>query len=212
MEIAWRPQADGASGAHGAVAGQLGQRGDLIHRQHLVHFEEDDELAIHLAHALDEVGPDAGAEGGRRLDLGGRDLQHLRHRVDHHADVLALVVFGELDDDDAGAPGDLGALAAEAAGQVDHRHHRAAQVDHPADEGRHHRDLGDAAVLDDLLDVEDADGEHLAAEEEGEVLGRAGLHRYRGLGPGNSKAGRRSGLRGHAQLLSPLRTSRSRSR
>src|SRR5471030_2420003 len=55
---------------------QLGLRhvGHLVDRKHVIGVEEDDELALHLAHTVDEVGPDLRAESRRRLDVGGRDL------------------------------------------------------------------------------------------------------------------------------------------
>ena len=80
------------------------------------------------------------------------------------------VVPADFDDDDAGALADLAALVTEADTQINHRYHGTAQVDHATDEGRHHRDLGELAVLDDLLDVKDAHRVHLAAEQEGQVL------------------------------------------
>src|SRR5690606_7546584 len=76
----------------------------------------------------------------------------------------------DIEDDDAGAARDLASGAADAAGQVHHRHHRAAQVDDAADEHGHQRDRGEGPELDDLADVEDVHGEDFAAELEGQVL------------------------------------------
>ncbi len=53
---------------------------------------------------------------------------------------------------------------------VNHRHNRAAQVDHPAQIRRHHRHFRGARVFENLPNIEDAHREHLATEHEGEML------------------------------------------
>ena len=50
-------------------AADVAQQGDFFDRQHLAQIEQDDEVAIDLGHAVDEVGANAGAEAGCRLTL-----------------------------------------------------------------------------------------------------------------------------------------------
>ena len=58
---------------------------------------------IHLAHALDELRAYLGPERRRGLDIGGRDLQHRRHPVHDHPQVLTRPLRLCLHDHDAGA-------------------------------------------------------------------------------------------------------------
>ena len=174
----------------------------------------------YLAMPLMKSDADAGAEGGRRFDVVGGQVDDLVDGVDHDAHVLAAVVAvvgvaGGLDDDDAGAAGDLGGAAAEPGGHVDDRDDAAAQVDHAADEGRHHRDDGEAAELHDLGDVEDRQGEDLTAEHERQVAVRPAARR-RVLVRGSARAVpctppvRRAGRAARVSVIvRPLRTGRT---
>jgi hypothetical protein len=123
--------------------------------------------------------------GGGSMSL-GRDVEHFGNRIDddtHLLARLALLIDG-FDDHDAAALGHRARRPPEAHGQIDDRHDRAAQVDHPADEGGYQRYLGQLPVLDDFADRQDADGEHLLAEMKGEelllLLGRPGDGRMAG--------------------------------
>ncbi len=66
--------------------------------------------------------------------------------------------------------GDPGRSAAEAGLQIHHRDHRAAQIDHPTNAGRHQRDLGQLAELDDLAHREGIHRIGLTVDHEGQVL------------------------------------------
>jgi hypothetical protein len=70
-------------------------------------FSRDDELAGNLAHAVDEVGADAGTEGRCRFDFTAWNLDHFRYRIDHDANVVSEIVLADFDDDDAAALADL---------------------------------------------------------------------------------------------------------
>ena len=87
----------------------------------------------------DEVGADPRAERWRRFNFASRDVDDLRDRIDHDSDVLTGFRVVDFDDHDAGASREFAGLSAEARRKVDHRNDAAAQVDHPANEGRHHR-------------------------------------------------------------------------
>ena len=80
----------------------------------MIDVENNDEPAFHLAHTLDEVCTDIGTEGRGRLDLVGRNIQHLVDRIDHDADDLLLALELHLDDDYAGTPRNQCRLLAEA--------------------------------------------------------------------------------------------------
>ena len=54
-----------------------------------------------------------------------------------------------------------------AGGQINHRHHGAAQVDHPTNKGWHHGNLGDPPYSMISFTVRDADAKHLARQAEG---------------------------------------------
>lgn len=149
----------------------LDQRVKIVLGQHVVEIQDQDETLVHLGHAPDEIGAQVGAEGRWRFDLGVRDVQDLVHRIHHDAHHLGFLGGGGLDDDDAGAPSDHGRCVAEAAAQIDHRDHGAAEVDHAADRVGHHWHHRQVAVLDDFPDVEDAHGEQFIAQLEGEALG-----------------------------------------
>ena len=136
----------------------------------MIHVQQDDEPAVDLAHAADEVRPDARAKSRRRLNLRSGDVQHRVHGVDHDPDVLALAQPADFDDHDTGSLADRTGGLAKANQQVRDRYHRATQVDHPANRGRHHRYLCETRVLDDLLDTQNPDRKEFAAEHERQVL------------------------------------------
>src|SRR5512140_728356 len=140
---------------------QPAERGQFVDRQNLVDFQDDHEPVGDLADAADEIGAQPGAEARWRLDVGVGDVQHRVHRVHGHADDGLVFLLAELDDHDATAPGGLALAASEPGGQVDDGHDPAAQVDHPAHEGRHHRNVGGLPVFDDFLDRRDRYAEYL---------------------------------------------------
>ncbi len=127
-------------------------------------------LPVTLPMPLDEVGADLGAEARRRFDLGGRDLQHFGHRIHHHADIVLV----------RPAVTSMMTMQVRRVTAVLCRPKRAdrsttgttapRRLITPRMKSGHHRHLGQDAVLDDFLDVENADGEHLAAQQEGQVL------------------------------------------
>ncbi len=47
----------------------------VLNGQDVIDIQEDDKLSVDLAHSPDEVRTDMGTESGRRLDLGGRNVQ-----------------------------------------------------------------------------------------------------------------------------------------
>ena len=98
----------------------------LVALTHPRHVEQDDELAVHLAHAGDEVRANLGTKARRRFDIRLGNFQDFRHRIDHHADILLDIAFGHFDDDDAGPPRHAGRFATKTAGQIYDRHHGAA--------------------------------------------------------------------------------------
>src|SRR5471030_2357105 len=97
------------------------QRSDFLAGQHMLDVEQHHEFSAALAHAGDEVGPDARAERRRRLDVGGVDVDHRVDGVDQHAQHLLglplrvhfAVALADFDDDDAGALADAADGAAE---------------------------------------------------------------------------------------------------
>ena len=141
------------------------------------YIDENDELAIHLAHAANEVGPDVSPEAGGRLYLVAGNGQHLRYRIHHDAYVLIAMLrvirVYSFDDDDAAAASDAGGGIAKASVEVHHRDHGPPEVDHAADEAWHHGDGSDVAVFDDFFDPENVDGKHLTLDQEGQILGIA---------------------------------------
>ena len=89
--------------AGAGVAVHAREQGDFFGRQHAFDVEDDDEMTVHLAHALYEISADSGAEAGWGLDVGAWDLQHFIDRIDDHTQILALLADAQFDDDDAGA-------------------------------------------------------------------------------------------------------------
>ena len=134
------------------------------------------------------VGGDRRAELGHRAQVVGPERDHVRHRVDDHADDARADV--EHDDDGEGVVVRLRLV--ELQPHVDDRHDHAAQVDHALDElGR----VGDARrflVGADLLHAQDVDAVLLGAEAEGEEL-PAGM----GLGAGRLVLGHVLGVGDH---------------
>src|ERR1035438_4541020 len=61
-------------------------RRQLLGREHAVDIQDHDELRVALPHALDKVGPDLGADPGRRLNLFRLQVDHLLDRVRQGAD------------------------------------------------------------------------------------------------------------------------------
>ena len=105
----------------------LGQFAELCHfvdGEHLLGIDENDELAIHLAHAADEVGPDVSPEAGGRLYLVAGNGQHLRYRIYYDAYVLIAMLrvirVYSFDDDDAAAASDAGGCIAKAGIEIHH--------------------------------------------------------------------------------------------
>ena len=91
--------------------------------------------------------------GGRGLEQAGGQLEGLLHAVDQHPGHAGAV----LDHHDDVAAGGLGPAQTQPAAQVQHRHHRAAQVDDPEDIVRglgHGRGRGPAADLAHRADVD----------------------------------------------------------
>ncbi len=111
----------------------------------------------------------------RRIDILSRNIQHLIHRIDNEPNRLPLPTQNELNDDDAGALGNRRRRPPKPSQHVDDRHNRPAQIDHPSQIRGHHRHFSRARVFEDLANIQNAHGEHLATEHERQVL----LNRFR---------------------------------
>src|SRR5690606_34002979 len=141
--------------------------------------------AVEANHAVDEVGAQAPVELRTRLDLAGFDFEYFIDTVDQDAERMVAVINGNFYDDHAGAPADGGLSATETHRQIDDRYYGTTQIDDPAQEVRHHRNLGQARVLDDFANRSDVHRKGVLAQREGQVLHcfvRKGIH---GLSPQN---------------------------
>ena len=93
-------------------------------------------------------------------------MVYVAHAVDHQSQNTAGYIQ---DHDDRGLVVDLG-LHVETFPQIDHRHHRAAQVKHPFDEGRHIGNDGQGLIGNDLVELQDRYAVCLAPQHEGDIL------------------------------------------
>src|SRR5438270_10014233 len=100
----------------------VGDLCELLHvleRENVIDLENNDELTLDLGHAMDEICPQVGAEGRRGFDIGGRNVEYGIDRIDHHADILALALGIDLDDDDTSAFGGVTGGSSESRREID---------------------------------------------------------------------------------------------
>ncbi len=57
--------------------GSAGEGFHVVHGQHAVKIQQDHEFVAYSTHAGDQIRAHGSAEARRRLDIGGRDLEHL---------------------------------------------------------------------------------------------------------------------------------------
>ena len=123
-----------------------------------------------MSHAEQVVHLYPGTKLRYRLQVLGRQLHYLAHRVnkDSYRGVLALELC--FHDHDAGCFGDRFQFQAELYGQVHHRYNGASQVDDSSNPLGRLRNGRHRVVLDDLFHLEDADGVFLIGEKKGQIL------------------------------------------
>ena len=82
--------------------------GQLLGREDAVDIQNHDELGVALAHALDKVGANMGADARRGLNLLGLEIDDFFDRIGQRSDDGGFVVEQHFDNDDAGVARALG--------------------------------------------------------------------------------------------------------
>src|SRR4029077_11355619 len=93
-----------------------------------VNVEDHDELRLALAHALDEIGADLGADSGGGLNLVRFEIDDFLDRIGQRADHRGFAVEQHFDHHDAGVAGALSLRHLETEAQIDHRNDTSPQI------------------------------------------------------------------------------------
>lgn len=139
-------------------------------------IDEDDEFSVDLAHAADEIGPDAGTKTGWgfRCLLVGYPVLPIRnppqrqypdlqvHRPAGHPSIMTMQLRRVMTE---------GALPKRAFKSTTDTTAPLRLI--AANKTRHHWNRIDIAVFDDLFDPQNIDGEHLVVDQKCQVLGIA---------------------------------------